>query len=106
MRLLFSVCWLLILGVGFNLRAGAPIPSPIETVASPKRSVFRVYSPRESSGDHFRIDTGFNNATFKGFHYKPHDAGKNYRDAAIDTLKGENISPILQPLSWEFREQQ
>ena len=47
MRLLFSICSLLFLGVGFDLQADVPLRPPTETVASPADSVLTVYPAQE-----------------------------------------------------------
>jgi hypothetical protein len=65
-----------------------------------------VLSNRTPGEYEFRINTGLDGATFKGFRYRPDDAGKDTMGVAIGTLSGRTISPKLPRLAWEFWEQQ
>jgi len=65
-----------------------------------------VVSNRSWSPHTFHIDTGLQNATFKGYRYTPKDAGTDCQGVPLDTMTGGTISPQLDDLTWEFWEQQ
>ena len=65
-----------------------------------------VLSNRSFAEHTFHVQTGLNNASFKGYRYTPQEAGADFRGVEIGTLNGPVISPKLSDLSWEFWEQQ
>ena len=54
----------------------------------------------------FKVATGLDGATFKGYRYTPDNAGKNCMGVEIGTLTGGTIAPKIADLTWEFWEQQ
>jgi len=65
-----------------------------------------VLSNRSFRDHIFHINTGLNDAAFKGYRYTPKVAGDNCMGVPLGVLKGETISPKLNDLTWEFWEQQ
>jgi hypothetical protein len=65
-----------------------------------------VLSNRSFAPHTFHIDTGLQNATFKGYRYTPHEAGPNFQGVELPPLTGGTISPQLADETWEFWEQQ
>ena len=65
-----------------------------------------VLSNRSFLEHTFKISTGLNNASFRGYRYTPENAGANCGGVDIGTLSGGSIAPKLNDLSWEFWEQQ
>jgi len=54
----------------------------------------------------FNIDTGLNDAAFKGYRYTPDETGDNFMGVPIGEMQGGKISPKVPDLAWEFWVQQ
>ncbi|MCX5683684.1 MAG: hypothetical protein NT049_08370 [Planctomycetota bacterium] len=65
-----------------------------------------VLANRSFGGHVFRVDTGLDNAVFKGWRYTPDEAGADCMGAPLGELKGREIAPKVADMSWEFWEQQ
>ena len=65
-----------------------------------------VLSNRSFSEHTFKVDTGLENVTFKGYRYMPDEAGVNFIGTDAGILTGGTITPKLGDLTWEFWEQQ
>lgn len=64
-----------------------------------------VLSNRCTADYTFNIKTGIN-GTFKGYRYRPENAGADFRGVPCGELKGPVISPTLADNTWEFWVQQ
>jgi O-glycosyl hydrolase len=65
-----------------------------------------VLSNRSFTEHTFKIATGLQGATFKGYRYNPDDAGQDSMGVPCGTLAGGTITPKLADMTWEFWEQQ
>jgi O-glycosyl hydrolase len=65
-----------------------------------------VLSNRGFADHTFTINTGLNNATFKGWRYTPEKASEGFVGVSIGSLQGGTIRPKLADMTWEFWEQQ
>jgi hypothetical protein len=65
-----------------------------------------VLANRSGAEHTFRVNTGLSGATFKGFRFKPDDAGKNFQGVPFGTTSGGTIQPRVADRTWEFWEQQ
>lgn len=65
-----------------------------------------VLANRSFSSHTFKVATGLENATFKGYRFTPDDAGEDFSGVPIGTLNGGVIAPQVADMTWEFWEQQ
>lgn len=65
-----------------------------------------VVSNRSFSPHTFKLTTGLQGATFKGYRYTPDQVGEACKGVEIGTLQGGVIAPSVPDLAWEFWEQQ
>jgi len=65
-----------------------------------------VLSNRSFAEHTFHVQTGLQDAVFKGYRYTPDEAGPDFKGLAIGSMTGDTITPRLADLSWEFWEQQ
>ena len=65
-----------------------------------------VLSNRSYATHTFKVATGLEGATFKGYRYTPDNSGEGCLGVEIAPLTGGTITPVVTDLTWEFWVQQ